>query len=569
MKQLILIFVIITSSFLLITCNSARVTTGVSEPPKEEIEPNLELVGQLHSAFNAIRSPERQRMAKKLINQASPCELNYIDQVSGKTLLHLAFQNSRYIGVKEIIELLLDRGADVDIQDGNGESFLTLIIENAMYQSYQPLVEKALIASKNPNQRSKDGKNYYEVLEDFKNYQGVAELQDLIKYKLHLSVDSIYATHHDNGKMHYRVVFSESLSESCFEEYSIRIVNSQLIDQNIHINTISANLIDFTIPDFNFSNRYFIILPTSIKSITGRNLMHEYFAQLEYYSIFTEVDNYALSATIQDEATTETLSNYLTKSFSDTLDKIRAIYVWVTDRIAYDPIGMINPSRTQNTPGVVLQNRKAVCQGYAELFDELCYYSGITSLLISGHGKGAGYESGQTTIDDPNHAWNVVWFDNQWHFIETTWGAGYVNLLTFYKQFTNHYFLTPPEIMMTSHFPKDTEWQLLPEPISFAQFDGYISQSFSFRYGVVIVSPLNKSITHNGTAKIQLLIPDNTRIQFMSDIDFSATQGTYLWEIDFHNLPSEKFEFKIFARNKHDVNNHYAMVLGYDFKGSF
>jgi hypothetical protein len=560
---------IIASSILLLTCNTGRMTTTDIEPPKAEPEINYELVEELFSTINEIYYSSRQRSAKALINRASLRELNFIDQKSGKTLLHLASQHSKYKGVKEIIELLIEKGADVDTQDHNGNSFLTLIIENVMYQSYQPLIEKALKASKNLNQQNTAGKTYFQVLEGLNDYQGVAELQDLIKYKLHLSVDSVFATHYDNRIMHYRIRFSESLSESSVKKSNIRIVNSQLIDQSFQINKISPNLIDFAIPNFNLSNRYFLIIPTSIESITGRSLMNEHFAQLEYYSIFTEVDSFALSASITDEANTEILSSYLTNSLNDTLDKIRAIYVWITDRIAYDPIGMINPSRQQNLPEVVLQNRKAVCQGYAELFDELCYHAGITSTIVAGHGKGAGYESGRSTIDDANHAWNVVWFDKQWHFIETTWGAGYVNMLNFHKQFTNHYFFTPPEVMITSHFPTFPEWQLLAKPTSFAMFDEYISQTFSFRHGIIIVSPLNKSIRHEGSSGIHLLIPDNQKIRFMCDQDFSVNQNNYTWEIHFQNLTSEKFDFRIFARNFNDVNKHYTHILDYELEGKY
>lgn len=52
---------------------------------------------------------------------------------------------------------------------------------------------------------------------------------------------------------------------------------------------------------------------------------------------------------------------------------------------------------------------KAVCEGYAKLFQYLCYCTGINATQILG------------TSDGSNHMWNAVNIDNEWYQIDVTW----------------------------------------------------------------------------------------------------------------------------------------------------
>ena len=73
---------------------------------------------------------------------------------------------------------------------------------------------------------------------------------------------------------------------------------------------------------------------------------------------------------------TSGIVDYIKQNFSSDTSRLRAIYVWVTNNINYD-IAKVR-ARNANIPGVrqpvedVLKTRNAVCQGYADLFVELC-----------------------------------------------------------------------------------------------------------------------------------------------------------------------------------------------------
>src|SRR5690606_28438591 len=53
-----------------------------------------------------------------------------------------------------------------------------------------------------------------------------------------------------------------------------------------------------------------------------------------------------------------------------------------------------------------------------------------------------------------------------------TWSAGYTNrkVTNFEFSFNERYFLTPPEIFIRDHYPRDPIWTMLNEPISLREF---------------------------------------------------------------------------------------------------
>lgn len=127
--------------------------------------------------------------------------------------------------------------------------------------------------------------------------------------------------------------------------------------------------------------------------------------------------------------------------------------------------------------------------------------------VIHGFAKGYGHspEKHFSPNTDTNHAWNAVYLDNKWEFIECTWGAGHLsNSGEFQRKFSNFHFLPNPIHFIVAHFPFDNiitdyskKWQLLKTPMSLEDFNRNVefTQSAmewnikpkSHRYGVVDV----------------------------------------------------------------------------------
>jgi hypothetical protein len=183
----------------------------------------------------------------------------------------------------------------------------------------------------------------------------------------------------------------------------------------------------------------------------------------------TVIDRHALRAPRQVEQSVASLARYLIKPARNDREKARAIYRWVTDRVAYNVKGYLAGDYGDNRTQAVLKNRVGVCEGYANLFQDLCRQAGLPVAKVYGSSKGFGYVAGQE-LGDKDHVWNAVKLDGTWRLVEATWGAGAINGTRFVKAFNPYYFLTPPDQLIFTHFPQKAAWQLLRPAISKSEF---------------------------------------------------------------------------------------------------
>ena len=176
-----------------------------------------------------------------------------------------------------------------------------------------------------------------------------------------------------------------------------------------------------------------------------------------------------LGAAEEDEKSLDTLATYLAYSARNDREKAHAIYRWITDRIGYDAANYFAGRRGDNTAEGVLKSRKAVCAGYANLYEQLARRAGLEVVQVIGCGK----NNGQTLQSArSNHAWNAVRLDGRWQLLDATWGAGNVDHATrkFTRQYKPYYFSVCPEELAFSHFPADPRWQLLDKPVKESDF---------------------------------------------------------------------------------------------------
>ena len=178
------------------------------------------------------------------------------------------------------------------------------------------------------------------------------------------------------------------------------------------------------------------------------------------------------SAKIPEQYTYSTyhLAHYLTTEAETNVEKVRSFYVWIANNVTYDMIGYNANNLPDYRPRAVLHNRLAVCEGYARLFQELCSEAGVRSEIVRGFAKGYGYEKGQQ-FGVSNHAWNVVYLDSTWQFIDVTWAARRWNDRETVFPLNDAYFLPPAQIFIRDHLPEIPAWQLLTNPVSKVEFE--------------------------------------------------------------------------------------------------
>lgn len=195
---------------------------------------------------------------------------------------------------------------------------------------------------------------------------------------------------------------------------------------------------------------------------------------------FSAVDSFALSVKYKDNIVQ--LARDLAAPYSKDVYKVRSIFRWITDNIAYD-YEAINEGKEPGRPDCkgnpdcaeirrkweddfladVLSSRKAVCNGYAKLFRKLCEINNIKADIVPGYSKSNPY-----TIGNPlnaKHAWNAVMLDSAWYYLDATWAAGNCTeddetgkLKKFVKSYKPYYWLTPYNKLVRNHYPKDAKW---------------------------------------------------------------------------------------------------------------
>ena len=101
-----------------------------------------------------------------------------------------------------------------------------------------------------------------------------------------------------------------------------------------------------------------------------------------------------------------------------TYQKAAAIYDWIAKNVRYDYDNLNDGDyMLKYTAYAAAIDKKAVCQGYANLFYRLANSAGIDCRIITGRGN-----SGSGWID---HAWNIVQMDDgKYYCVDVTWDEG-------------------------------------------------------------------------------------------------------------------------------------------------
>ena len=124
----------------------------------------------------------------------------------------------------------------------------------------------------------------------------------------------------------------------------------------------------------------------------------------------------------QEAALTNYIRNTILPQLSlggkTTYQKVQAIYNWITANVKYDYSHLNDPAyRLQYTAYAAAVQKKAVCQGYANLFYRLANDAGVDCRIITGKA----YNGTQTE----DHAWNIVRMeDEKYYCLDATWDAG-------------------------------------------------------------------------------------------------------------------------------------------------
>jgi transglutaminase/protease-like cytokinesis protein 3 len=234
-------------------------------------------------------------------------------------------------------------------------------------------------------------------------------------------------------------------------------------------------------------------------------------------------------------------------------EKFRVLFRWITDNISYS-----YSNRTGDVDKVI-KKQTAVCAGYANLLKEMCNSAGIECEVISGSSKTSVEDINKKIIDSgPGHAWNAVKLYDNWYLVDVTWASGYYikRKRKFVKEFNDFYYLTPPEIFIKNHLPKDKKWQLLDKTMKKNEF----TKTHLYYHGF-FDNRIKNLEPHNGSIKIKL--KDTLTIEIEGDLKIESSLITLAQGIKetYYELKIVKKENRYFLKQKFEKPGLYELIL--------
>ncbi len=185
-------------------------------------------------------------------------------------------------------------------------------------------------------------------------------------------------------------------------------------------------------------------------------------ADLRVLINYGSINNAVANMPAGSEDSISSLALYVSDNFESEPERAYFIYRWIRQNIQpdFERAQYYYVDYESQTPEAVFASRRAVCQGYAAVYNELTSMTGLDSRQIQGYGVMLSYTPG-TAHHRYKHAWNSVKIDGGWYLLDTSWTA---SQSLDGSSDPNYFFLTDPSGFVYRHYPYDTEWQLLADP---------------------------------------------------------------------------------------------------------
>ncbi|TPP62440.1 putative tgc transglutaminase/protease domain-containing protein involved in cytokinesis [Fasciola gigantica] len=240
------------------------------------------------------------------------------------------------------------------------------------------------------------------------------------------------------------------------------------------------------------------------------------------FDVFRRVDEHAVSISQQQQDNFNQLIWQLiyARNITDELEKVRVIFLWLCTK---DLHRMNFDNVKPDSPEEILMGIRTGKSTYAQIFYTLCRYAGLHCKLLIGYAKGAEYAPGMHFSGrQGQHSWNAVLVDKVWRLVDCHWAARRLigkrpspeNVRYGLDMF---YFLANPGQLIYTHFPHDSDWQLLRHPISLKEFENLAPvKSAFFKYNLNLVTHRNAVIvTIEPEVRVEISFPSGAD-QYMS-----------------------------------------------------
>ena len=188
----------------------------------------------------------------------------------------------------------------------------------------------------------------------------------------------------------------------------------------------------------------------------------------------TQIDN--IVSYYQEFSSVEELAKKIDYDFTTDLEKARAAFTWIATNIDYINKNVLEVGNTKfyivtdeedyqrrikkedaKTVERVFRDRKALCKGYALVFQKICDLLQIENEIILGYIKNSSHGIGFVP-SEKNHAWNAIKIQDIWIFLDITMGSGYSYRGVWQSRFNEAFFDIKKEVIRNTHYPQEDTW---------------------------------------------------------------------------------------------------------------
>ncbi|MEM9807336.1 MAG: transglutaminase domain-containing protein [Cyanobacteria bacterium P01_D01_bin.56] len=206
----------------------------------------------------------------------------------------------------------------------------------------------------------------------------------------------------------------------------------------------------------------------------------------------------------------QSVARYILQQESDPQQQVKAVHDYVLKHLSYDTDVLTTGQRPPQDAENVFLAKKAVCEGYAKLFQALGKAVGLDVVYLTGDVRRdlapidvipKLYRATSPRYDWTLHAWNAVKIDDGWQLVDTTWDDSD-------RRYTSNYLMPPAKVMISSHLPTLSAWQLLEEQKNKQTFEqAPILLPAFFGENLELISPNSYTTKAKNTGKIQIQQP--------------------------------------------------------------
>ncbi|QDS68952.1 hypothetical protein FKW77_008677 [Venturia effusa] len=166
------------------------------------------------------------------------------------------------------------------------------------------------------------------------------------------------------------------------------------------------------------------------------------------------------------------VQGYLCRPYRSDVQRLRAIFTWVSERVAWEEDFEIPPGARIDTRRVI-QSRQGCSQEIAYLVSEMCAAVGIHCEIVRGYLKTPGEMLNFDAASRPNHWWNAVIVDGEWRILDASLAGptharrGLYSTTAGRDSAESWYFLARPMEICYTHIPMLPEQQHIVPPVDF------------------------------------------------------------------------------------------------------